>query len=52
MKVQSEDNKKEDKEYYGSLTELAMRIYALDTKVYELVGSSLGRTFSGDEKKY
>lgn len=51
MNVQSEDNKNEDKVSYGSLTELAIRIYALDTKVYELVGSSLGRTFSGDEKK-
>lgn len=48
--VKVKDNK-EDKMNYGSLTQLAMRIYALDTKVYEIVGSSLGRTFSGDEKK-
>ena len=51
MNVQSKENKSEEKVNYGNLTELAIRIYALDTKVYELVGSSLGRTFSGDEKK-
>ena len=48
MNVQSKENKSEEKVNYGNLTELAIRIYALDTKVYELVGSSLGRTFSGD----
>lgn len=29
--------------------ELAKRIYQLDAEVYRLVGSSLGRTFTGDE---
>ena len=28
---------------------LATRIYDLDSEVYRLVGSSLGRTFTGDK---
>jgi len=36
---------------YGNLPQLAARIYALDTEVYKQVGSSLGRTFSGDRQK-
>ena len=30
--------------------ELANRIYDLDAKVYECVGSSLGRTFTGNRE--
>lgn len=33
------------------LRDLAERIYELDIKVYESLGSSLGRVFSGDRKK-
>ena len=29
--------------------EIAKQIYQLDKEVYECVGSSLGRTFTGDE---
>ena len=29
--------------------EIAKQIYQLDKEVYECVGSSLGRTFAGDE---
>ena len=29
--------------------EIAKRIYKLDKDVYECLGSSLGRTFTGDE---
>lgn len=29
---------------------LATRIYDLDSEVYRLVGSSLGRTFTGDKE--
>ena len=38
-----EDNQKK-------YTELANRIYDLDGAVYECVGSSLGRTFTGDKR--
>ena len=32
--------------------ELAARIYELDGEVYRCVGSSLGRTFTGNKEKY
>ena len=31
--------------------EIAKRIYKLDKDVYECLGSSLGRTFTGDEAR-
>ena len=32
--------------------ELATRLYELDGEVYESVGSSLGRTFTGDRERH
>ena len=35
----------------NSLLRLAERIYDLDAKVYESLGSSLGRVFNGDRER-
>lgn len=35
----------------NSLRKLAERIYDLDAKVYENLGSSLGRVFNGDKER-